>query len=101
MARHETPESQTVDRIFASTPVLSAYKQGIYAAWEQAAFTGLLQACPDIPPAVLRTAAMMGIGCLRLALEARRESGYQAGLDDALIAEFSRTADVIRDHLRP
>jgi AcrR family transcriptional regulator len=96
VARHDTPEALVVDRIFASTPALGAYKQGIYADWEQAAFAGLVEACPQMPPAVLRTAAMMGIGCLRLALEARRNSGYRTELDAALAIEFGRVADAIQ-----
>jgi AcrR family transcriptional regulator len=96
VARHDTPKALAVDRIFAATPALGSYKQGIYADWEQAAFDGLLKAYPKTPPAVLRTAAMMGIGCLRLALEARRNSDYRTELDVALTTEFSRVADAIQ-----
>jgi AcrR family transcriptional regulator len=96
VARHDTPEALVVDRIFAATPALAAYKQGIYADWEQAAVAGLRQACPEAPPAEVRTAAMLGIGCLRLALEARRDSGYRTDLNAALATEFSRVADVIQ-----
>ncbi|MFI6347364.1 TetR/AcrR family transcriptional regulator [Streptomyces sp. NPDC050560] len=95
VGRHQGPESLTVDRLFASTPSLRAHKQAIYAEWEDAAFAGLTAARPQEPEHRLRTVAMLGIGCLRLALGARYAAEYSVRLDRLLAEQFAAVAAAV------
>lgn len=87
---YETDRLVTVDRIRHSTDTLRADKQTVYFRMEDAMFAALCERWPQRQqrPA-LRVVAMVSIGALRLAMEARRQ-GEGRTLADHLKDIFAR-----------
>lgn len=83
--RYETEKLVTVDRIWHSTETLRADKQMVYFQMEETVFAALRERWPqpEQQPS-LRMVAMVSIGALRLAMEARRQGGGDRALADHL-----------------
>jgi AcrR family transcriptional regulator len=74
MSRYETEKSVIVDRIFNSSETLRARKQAIYFNMELTIFESLCELWPqEERRAALRMVAMVSVGAMRLAMEARRQ----------------------------
>ena len=74
ISRYDTQESVIVDRVLNASETLRMRKQLIYLQMEQTVFAALRDLWPEpARRASLRTVAMMSIGAVRLAVEARRE----------------------------
>jgi AcrR family transcriptional regulator len=95
--RYQTDRLVTVDRIRHSTDTLRADKQMVYFRMEDAVFAALCERWPqpEQRPA-LRVAAMISIGALRLAMEARRQDGDGRDLTDHLKDVFCSVAEMSR-----
>lgn len=91
---YETDRLVTVDRIRHSTDTLRADKQMVYFRMEDAVFAALCERWPqpEQRPA-LRVVAMVSIGALRLAMEARRLNGGRRALADHLKDVFALLSD--------
>lgn len=88
--RYETDELVTVDRIWHSTGTLRADKQMVYVRMEETVFAALRERWPQPEHrGFLRVVAMVSIGALRLAMEARRQAGGGRALADHLGDEFA------------
>jgi AcrR family transcriptional regulator len=80
-SRYETETSVIVDRIFNSSETLRAGKQTIYFAMEQTVFEVLCELWPEPKRRPeLRIVAMVSVGTMRLAKEARRQQDSQRPL---------------------
>jgi AcrR family transcriptional regulator len=90
MSRYETEKSVIVDRIFNSSETLRARKQAIYFRMEQTIFETLCELWPEAGrrPA-LRIAAMVSVGAMRVAMEARRQQDGSRPLAEYLRESFA------------
>jgi AcrR family transcriptional regulator len=90
MSRYETEKSVIVDRIFNSSETLRARKQAIYFGMEQTIFETLCELWPDtgLRPS-LRMTAMVSVGAMRLAMEARRQQDGSRPLAEYLRESFA------------
>ena len=75
VSRYETDRSVAVDRLMQATEALRARKQASFVEMETMAYGVLCKRYPRIKPQVLRIAAMLAFGALRLAMEKWREDG--------------------------
>jgi len=74
ICRYETETSVIVDRIFNSSETLRAGKLAIYFAMEQRVFEALCELWPEPGRREeLRMVAMVSVGAMRLAKDARRK----------------------------
>ena len=90
MSRYETEKSVIVDRIFNSSETLRARKQAIYFRMEQVIFETLCELWPQTEGrAALRMAAMVSVGAMRLAMEARRQQDGSRPLAEYLRESFA------------
>ncbi|MGA7329025.1 MAG: helix-turn-helix domain-containing protein [Rhodomicrobium sp.] len=90
ISRYESEKAVVVDRIFNSSETLRARKQAIYFAMEQMVFETLCELWPEPERrAELRMVAMMSIGAMRLAMEARRQQDGQRALAAYLRDSFA------------
>lgn len=88
-----TEDAVTIDRLMQSTGALRARKQGSFIVYEQALFDGLCERWPQPEyRELLRFMAMMGIGAMRLALEAWDRAGGQKPYTTYLQAQFAYVA---------
>ena len=90
MSRYETEKSVIVDRIFNSSETLRARKQAIYFRMEQTIFETLCELWPEAErrPS-LRMVAMVSVGAVRLAMEARRQQDGSRPLAEYLRESFA------------
>lgn len=87
--RYETEKLVTVDRIWHSTETLRADKQMVYFQMEETVFAALRERWRQLEQQpFLRMVAMVSIGALRLAMEARRQGGGDRALTDHLKAQL-------------
>jgi AcrR family transcriptional regulator len=90
MSRYESEKSVIVDRIFNSSETLRARKQAIYFNMELTIFESLCELWPQLERrAALRMAAMVSVGAMRLAMEARRRQDGARPLAEYLRESFS------------
>jgi len=90
ISRYESEKSIIVDRIFNSSETLRARKQAIYFAMEQTIFETLCELWPQAGQrASLRMVAMVSVGAMRLAMEARRQQNGERSLAEYLRDSFS------------
>ena len=90
ISRYESEKSIIVDRIFNSSETLRARKQAIYFAMEQTIFEALCELWPQAGQrASLRMVAMVSVGAMRLAMEARRQQNGERSLAEYLRDSFS------------
>jgi len=90
ISRYESEKSVIVDRIFNSSETLRARKQAIYFAMEQTIFATLCELWPQPErSAELRMVAMVSVGAMRLAMEARRQEDGQRALAGYLRGSFA------------
>jgi AcrR family transcriptional regulator len=90
MSRYETEKSVIVDRIFNSSETLRARKQAIYFGMEQTIFEALCELWPQAERrAALRMVAMVSVGAMRLAMEARRQQDGSRPLAEYLRESFA------------
>jgi AcrR family transcriptional regulator len=90
ISRYESEKSLIVDRIFNSSETLRARKQAIYFQMEQTIFAALCELWPEeARRAELRMVAMVSVGALRLAMEARRHENGQRPLAAHLHDSFA------------
>ena len=90
ISRYDTTESVIVDRVLNASETLRMRKQLIYLQMEQTVFAALCRLWPEPErrPS-LRMVAMMGIGAVRLAIEARRNQSEHRPLAEYLEASFA------------
>lgn len=90
MSRYETEQSVVVDRILNSTEALRIRKQAFYIEMEQTVFSTLCELWPEPErrPS-LRVTAMVAMGVMRLANEARRNDPSGRSLADHLQNGFA------------
>jgi AcrR family transcriptional regulator len=89
-SQYETAEALSIDHLMRSTEALRVRKQANYERLERSVTAALEQRCPDpAQHSVLRLAALVGIGTLRLALENWGADGHRGPvigyLDDAFV----------------
>lgn len=90
ISRYETEKSIVVDRILNSSETLRARKQAIYIEMEQTLFNALCQLWPQPEQRkALRMVAMVSIGAMRLAMEARRQNPDTRPLAEHLRESFT------------
>jgi len=90
MTSYQNEKSLTVDRIYNSSEMLRVRKQGFYLQMEQTVFAALCERCPGPEhQARLRMIAMVAIGALRLAMEARRNDTQTRPIAAYLIESFA------------
>jgi AcrR family transcriptional regulator len=90
MPCYDTEKSVIVDRIFNSSETLRARKQAIYFRMEQIIFEALCELWPQAERrASLRMVAMVSVGAMRLAMEARRQQDGGRPLAEYLHDSFS------------
>lgn len=88
-ARYETAEALSIDRLMHSTDALRLRKQANYERLERSLTAALHQRCPDpSDAAVLRLAALVGVGALRLAIENWGAAEQREPLAEYLDAAF-------------
>jgi AcrR family transcriptional regulator len=98
IARYDTPESVIVDQVLNASETLRMRKQLIYLKMEETVFTALCELWPDSAQrAALRAIAMMSIGAVRLAFEARRGSPKMRPLVDYLKDSFASVENSLGD----
>jgi hypothetical protein len=87
-----------VDQIWHSTEALRAHKQAFFVQLEQTVFAALCESwpLPDRRPA-LRMTAMLSVGAMRLAIEARRQDSRTRPLTEYLQESFA----VLEEQLSP
>jgi AcrR family transcriptional regulator len=90
ISRYDTEQSVVVDRIFNATETLRSRKQAIFIDMERQVFAALceLWPAPERRPS-LRMAAMLAMGTLRLAMEARRQECGNRPLVEHLAEAFA------------
>jgi AcrR family transcriptional regulator len=87
---YDTEKSVIVDRIFNSSETLRARKQAIYFTMELTIFEALRELWPQGErQASLRAVAMVAVGVMRLAMEARRQDDGARPLAAYLRESFS------------
>jgi AcrR family transcriptional regulator len=90
LPRYQNEKSVIVDRILNSTETLRARKQGFYFSMEQTVFDALSQLWPQPERRPqLRMVAMVSIGAMRLAMEARRYDTQIRPLQEYLQESFA------------
>jgi AcrR family transcriptional regulator len=90
MPQYETEKSVIVDRIFNSSETLRARKQAFYFGMEMTIFGALCELWPQAERrASLRMAAMVSVGAMRLAMEARRQQDGSRPLAEYLRESFA------------
>jgi AcrR family transcriptional regulator len=90
MSRYETEKSVIVDRIFNSSETWRTRRQAFYFQMEQAIFETLCELWPQAERrAALRMAAMVSVGAMRLAMEARRQQDGSRPLAEYLRESFA------------
>ncbi|MEV8546531.1 TetR family transcriptional regulator [Streptomyces sp. NPDC051572] len=95
---YETEEALAIDRLMRSTETLRVRKQANHERQEQILYTALAQRWPDPErQSALRLVAMVGVGTLRLAIEAWREEEHRDLLADHLNEAFG----AIQAELKP
>ena len=95
ISRYDTQESVIVDRVLNASEALRMRKQLIYLQMEQTVFAALCELWPEpTRRASLRTVAMMAIGAVRLAVEARREDDVYRPLAHYLNGVFARLQEI-------
>jgi AcrR family transcriptional regulator len=94
---YDTEKSVIVDRIFNSSETLRARKQAIYFRMEQTIFEALCELWPQAERrASLRMVAMVSVGAMRLAMEARRQQDGGRPLAEYVRDSFSVLKNQIR-----
>jgi len=89
ISRYETEKSVIVDRILNSTEALRTRKQAIFLQMEETVFAALCELWPQPEQrASHRMVAMVAIGAMRLAMEARRQDGETRSLANCLRDSF-------------
>jgi AcrR family transcriptional regulator len=89
-SRYETEKSIVVDRILNSSETLRARKQATYLQMEQTLFDALCRLWPEPERRkALRMVAMVSIGAMRLAMEARRQDADMRPLAEHLRESFA------------
>jgi len=98
LPRYDSENSVVVDRIWHSTDALLAHKQAFFVQLEQTVFAALCESwpLPDRRPA-LRMTAMLSVGAMRLAIEARRQDSRTRPLTEYLQESFA----VLEDQISP
>lgn len=87
--RYESEKSVIVDRILNSSETLRARKQAIYYGMEMTLFEAMCALWPEPERRRgLRMVAMVGIGAMRLAMEARRHDAVTRKLAEYLEESF-------------
>jgi AcrR family transcriptional regulator len=90
ISSYETEKALIVDRIFNSSETLRSRKQAIYFAMELTIFEALCELWPQAERRTsLRMVAMVSVGALRLAMEARRQQDGDPSLAAYLRDSFS------------
>ena len=90
ISRYETERTVVVDRILNSTDELRIRKQALYIEMEQIIFSALCELWPEAARrSALRLVAMVAIGTMRLAMEARRNDPNDRTLADHLRDSFA------------
>jgi AcrR family transcriptional regulator len=90
IARYDTAESVIVDRVLNASETLRMRKQLIYLQMEETIFKALCELWPDpIQRSSLRAIAMMSIGAVRIAFEARRGDPKKRPLIEYLKESFA------------
>jgi AcrR family transcriptional regulator len=98
LPRYQNEKSVIVDRILNSTETLRARKQAFYFSMEQTVFDALIQLWPQPEQRPqLRMVAMVSIGAMRLAMEARRHDTQIRPLQQYLQESFA----VLESQIRP
>ena len=98
---YETDRLVIVDRIWHSTDTLRADKQMIYFQMEETVFAALREKWPQPEQrASLRIVAMVSVGALRLAMEARRHGSKSRALADHLRDNFTLLDDQVESNGR-
>ncbi|WP_165791901.1 TetR/AcrR family transcriptional regulator [Thalassospira marina] len=89
-SRYESQQSIVVDRLLRSTEALRARKEALFADMEQTLYEAMTELWPQqVERDVLRLAAMMAIGTLRLALDQWRAEEARHRLEDYLLRYFT------------
>jgi AcrR family transcriptional regulator len=95
---YETEKSVIVDRIFNSSETLRSRKQAIYFAMELTIFEALCELWPQAERrASLRMVAMVSVGALRLAMEARRQQEQDG--DRSLAAHLRNSFSTLKSQI--
>ncbi|WP_174291676.1 TetR/AcrR family transcriptional regulator [Sphingomonas bacterium] len=93
-SRYETEESIVVDRLLRSTEALRLRKEAIFIDMERVLLAAMVDLWPEPERRdVLRTAAMMAMGVLRLALDDWRQDDAASQLTFYLDRQFSLLKD--------